>query len=67
MKLNSDDEQELTPEEYRLYTRLHMWTVILDNLFCTAFVLCITLLAYTTGNWKLMWFYLMPVVAYMAV
>ena len=62
-----ENKQNLTPEEYKSYNRLQMLVVIADNIFCTAFVLCITALACKTGNYKLMWFYLMPLMAYLIV
>ena len=38
-----------------------------DDLFCVMLVLGITLITYQTGNWKLMWFYILPVFAFLAV
>ena len=66
MQKNMDNlnEMNLNTEEYKSYNKLQMLVVIADNVFCTAFVLCITALACQTGNWKLMWFYLMPLMAY---
>ena len=65
--MNEKEEMQLNTEEYKSYNRLQMLVVIADNIFCTAFVLCITALACQTGNWKLMWFYLMPLLAYVSV
>lgn len=64
-----DDKEirEMTPEEYHAYNVLQVWIVLLDNLFCMALVAGITLMSYTTGNWKLMWFYLLPLIAFVAV
>ena len=56
-----------TPEEYKSYNRLQALIVLLDNLFCIIFVLCITFLAYNLNKWSLMWFYLLPVVAFVSV
>jgi len=64
-----DDEEirEMTPEEFHAYNVLQTWIVFLDNLFCISLVAGITLMAYITGNWKLMWFYFLPVIAFIAV
>jgi len=64
-----DDKElrDMTPEEYHAYNVLQTWIVFLDNLFCISLVAAITLIAYKTGNWKLMWFYLLPVFAFIAV
>ena len=59
--------ETMTPEELHAYNVLQTWIVFLDNLFCIFFVACITFMAYTTGKWQLMWFYLLPVFAYLAV
>ena len=55
---------KLTPEEYLSYNRLQTMIVLLDNLFCIVFVLCITFLSWHMSNWALMWFYLLPVLAF---
>lgn len=65
--MDDDEIREMTPEEYHAYNVLQVWIVLLDNLFCMALVAGITLMAYTTGNWKLMWFYLLPLIAFVAV
>ena len=65
--MDDNELRDMTPEELHAYNVLQVWIVVLDNIFCSLFVLCITLLAYTTGNWKLMWFYLMPLIAYTMV
>ena len=65
--MNEKEEMQLNTEEYKSYNRLQMLVVVADNIFCTAFVLCITALACQTGNWKLMWFYLMPLLAFVSV
>ena len=64
-----DDEiiKNLTPEEYESYNRLQTKIVIFDNLFCIIFVLCITFLAWKMEMWALMWFYLLPVIAFVSV
>lgn len=67
MENNPKEELMLNTEEYKSYNRLQGWLVALDNLFCITFVLCITLMAWKTGNWKLMWFYLMPLMAFVVV
>lgn len=61
------DLTKLTPEEYKSYNRLQALIVLLDNLFCIIFVLCITFLAYNFNKWSLMWFYLLPVVMFVSV
>ena len=67
--LMSDNEfiEKLTPEEYESYNRLQTKIVILDNLFCIIFVLCITFLVWEMDKWSLMWFYLLPVFAFINV
>ena len=65
--MDDDEIRNMTQEELHAYNVLQTWIVFLDNLFCIALVAAITLLAYTTGNWKLMWFYLLPVFAFVAV
>ena len=67
MDTENDYVETMTKEELRSYNVLQTWIVLLDNLFCTFFVGCITLMAYSTGNWKLMWFYLLPFFAYAVV
>lgn len=64
-----DDEiiKNLTPEEYESYNRLQTKIVIFDNLFCIIFVLCITFLSWQMDKWSLMWFYLLPVIAFVSV
>ena len=57
----------MTAEERHSYNVLQTMIVLLDNLFCIFFVGCITWLAYTSGNSKLMWWYLLPLIAYAAV
>ena len=57
----------MTAEERHSYNVLQTMIVLLDNLFCIFFVGCITWLAYTSGNSKLMWWYLLPLIAYTAV
>ena len=59
--------ETMTPEELHAYNVLQTWIVFLDNLFCIFFVGCITWLAYTSGDSKLMWWYLLPLIAYAAV
>ena len=66
-KSEAYDLEKLSPEEYRSYNRLQAVIVLLDNLFCIIFVLCITFLAYNLNKWSLMWFYLLPVVAFVSV
>ena len=61
------DNDKMTQEEMHEYNKLQIWVVFLDNLFCTIFIVCITFLTWKMGNWKLMWFYLLPVLAYSAV
>lgn len=63
----NDEIKEMTPEELHAYNVLQIWIVLLDNLFCLALVAGITLMAYTTGRWQLMWFYLLPLFAFVAV
>ena len=64
-----DDKElrDMTPQERHAYNVLQTWIVFLDNLFCISLVAAITLISYKTGNWKLMWFYLLPVFAFIAV
>lgn len=57
----------MTPEERHAYNVLQTWIVFLDNLFCITFVLCITWLVHRTGNANLMWFYLLPFLAFIFV
>ena len=64
---NAVEIPEMTPEEFHAYNVLQTLIVLLDNLYCTIFVVCITFLTWKIGNWKLMWFYLLPVIAYLAV
>ena len=64
---NAIECTDMTPEEFHAYNVLQTWIVFLDNLFCIFFVACITFMAYKTGKWQLMWFYLLPVFAYLAV
>ena len=59
--------KNLTPEEYESYNRLQTKIVIFDNLFCIIFVLCITFLSWQMDKWSLMWFYLLPVIAFVSV
>ena len=66
METNDAEVIELSDEQYKAYCRLQNRVVIMDAIFCTLFVLCITLIVYTTGNWKLMWFYLLPLFTYVA-
>ena len=65
----SNDEviKDMTPEQYKSYNRLQALIVLLDNLFCIIFVLCITFLSWHMNNWVLMWFYLLPVLAFVSV
>ena len=63
--MSEEEIEKLTPEERKAYNALQIWIVVLNSIFCTLFVLCISSLVYTTGNWKLMWFYLMPLMAYL--
>ncbi len=63
----NNETTNMTTEELHAYNVLQIWIVLLDNLFCLALVVGITLMAYTTGNWKLMWFYLLPLIAFVAV
>ena len=65
----SNDEviKDMTPEQYKSYNRLQALIVLLDNLFCIIFVLCITFLSWHMSNWALMWFYLLPVLAIVSV
>ena len=65
----SNDEviKDMTPEQYKSYNRLQALIVLLDNLFCIIFVLCITFLSWHMNNWALMWFYLLPVLAFVSV
>lgn len=65
--MDDDEIRKMTPEEFHAYNVLQVWIVLLDNLFCMALVAGITLMSYTTGNWKLMWFYLLPLIAFVAV
>ena len=64
----SNDEviKDMTPEQYKSYNRLQALIVLLDNLFCIIFVLCITFLSWHMNNWALMWFYLLPVLAFVS-
>ena len=66
-----DKENEMinamTPEERRSYNILQTMIVLLDNLFCIFFVGCITWIVYVSGNTRLMWWYLLPLIAYAAV
>lgn len=64
-----DDEiiKNLTQEQYESYNRLQTKIVIFDNLFCIIFVLCITFLSWKMNMWSLMWFYLLPVIAFVSV
>lgn len=39
---------------------------IMELLFCMVFVAGITLCAIKSGNWMLMWFYLLPTLCYLA-
>ena len=59
--------ETMTPEELHSYNVLQTLIVFLDNLFCIFFVGCITVLAYKTGDTRLMWWYLLPMIAYAAV
>ena len=59
--------KNLTPEEYESYNRLQTKIVIFDNLFCIIFVLCITFLSWQMDKWSLMWFCLLPVIAFVSV
>ena len=67
MESNEINIKDLTPEQYKEYNKLQTKIVVFDNIFCIIFVLCITFLAYQLDNWKLMWFYLLPVIAFSAV
>ncbi len=64
---NEEMVENMTPEEYKSYNRLQALIVLLDNLFCIIFVLCITFLSWNMSNWALMWFYLLPVIAFVSV
>ena len=63
---NEEMVENITPEEYKSYNRLQALIVLLDNLFCIIFVLCITFLSWHMSNWTLMWFYLLPVLAFVS-
>lgn len=68
MQKNEEQEElELSDEQYHDYCRLQNRIVLCDDLFCVMLVLGITLITYQTGNWKLMWFYILPVFAFLAV
>lgn len=64
MDNENNNIETMTPEELHAYNVLQTLIVFLDNVFCIFFVGCITWMAYHTGNWKLMWFYLLPFFAY---
>ena len=66
-KNEEQEELELTDEQYHDYCRMQNRIVLCDDIFCVALVVGITLMAWKTGNWKLMWFYLLPVFAFVAV
>lgn len=59
--------ETMTPEELHSYNVLQTLIVFLDNLFCIFFVGCITWIVYVSGNTRLMWWYLLPMIAYAAV
>ena len=61
------DNDKMTPEELHAYNVLQITIVLLDNLFCIFFVGCITWMAYHTGDTRLMWWYLLPMIAYTCV
>ena len=63
---NEEMVENMTPEEYKSYNRLQALIVLLDNLFCIIFVLCITFLSWHMSKWTLMWFYLLPVIAFVS-
>ena len=65
--IDNEDLKNMSPEELHAYNVLQTLIVLLDNLFCIVFVACITFLAWKLNKWALMWFYLLPVFAYVAV
>lgn len=65
--MSDENVRDMTPEEFHDYNVLQAWIVCLDNIFCSIFVLCITFITYKTGDWRLMWFYLLPFLAYTVV
>lgn len=65
--IDHEDLKNMSPEELHAYNVLQTLIVLLDNLFCIVFVACITFLAWKLNKWALMWFYLLPVFAYVAV
>ena len=65
--MNDEEIKELTPAEQHAYNVLQIWLVFLDNVFCIFFVACITFLTWKLERWGLMWFYLLPVIAYLGV
>lgn len=66
-KNEEQEELELTDEQYHDYCRMQNRIVLCDDIVCVALVVGITMMAWKTGNWKLMWFYLLPVFAFVAV
>ena len=65
--MNDEEIQELTPAEQHAYNVLQIWLVFLDNVFYIFFVACITFLAWHLQKWGLMWFYILPVIAFLSV
>ena len=65
--IDNEDLKNMSPEELHAYNVLQTTIVLLDNLFCIVFVVCITFLTWKLNRWALMWFYLLPVFAYIEV
>ena len=63
---NEETIENMTPEQYKSYNRLQALIVLFDNLFCIIFVLCITFLSWHMNRWSLMWFYILPVLAFVS-